>query len=597
MIDLSAQNAGIDWTYLLKPNVVLEARLGFSRFNFQGQPLGAGLPSVPSVQVPGVTPGAPAATALSMTGLTGFGPTSGLPNHSVQNTYQYVFNTTYTRNRHSIKAGIDFRRLQHNNFFVSTPPSGTFDFSSGTTSQTGLSGGGVGFATFLLGQPDSIGRGYIAGGVGRRNIELGAFVQDEYRVTDRLNLSLGIRYDLATPIYEIHDRMSYLDTNTGHLILPSQSPFGRGLRRSNDHDFSPRVGLAYRLPDSTRTVLRAGYGVSYIEEYGGNGANELQNPPNAFSQNVTYSTTALSPTSFSQGIPAMGPINLNNPIGTIDMINPLTKAAYAQTWDVSVQREFGKSWMVEGAYVGSKGTHLYQITDANQAIPGPGAIPPRRPLYLLAPNVQTSIADGVGNSTYNSFQGKVQKRMSHGLYAVLAYTWSKNISDGDALSNATPGVASFGMAQNANNRHGERGLSDYDVPQRFVASYGWELPFGANKPYLNQSRVLNRLVGGWQISGITTLSSGAPYDLQVSPSGLNTGTAQRPNRIGSGIPEQSDRDRLLRFDRLHDSRALHLRQRRPQPAARTGTAHLGHIRYEGNHVSGALPAAIPDGFL
>src|SRR5262249_22742075 len=400
-----------------------------------------------------------------------------------QNTFQYVFNVTYTRNKHSIKSGVDFRRLQHNNFFVSAQPSGIFDFSSASTSQTGLSGGGVGFATFLLGQPDSIGRGFIAGGVGRRNIELGAYVQDEYKATSRLNLSLGVRYDLATPIYELHDRMSYLDTNTGHLILPSQSPFGRGLRRTNSHDFSPRLGLAYRLPDSTRTVFRAGYGISYIEEYGGNGANELQNPPNAFTQNVTYSPTQPSPTTFSQGIPPMGPINLNNPPGTVDMINPLTKAAYAQTWDVSVQREFGRSWMLEAAYVGAKGTHLYQIIDANQAIPGPGAIPPRRPLYALAPNVLTSIADGVGNSTYNSLQTKLQKRLSNGFYAVLAYTYSKTISDGDSLSNAVPGVAQFGSAQNAQNRHGEQGPADYDVPQRFVARYGYELPFGSATKY------------------------------------------------------------------------------------------------------------------
>ena len=534
MINLAAQNAGIDLTYLATPAVVLEGRLGFSRFNFFGQPLGAGSPEVPSVQVPGVSPGAPSATSLTITGLTAFGPTSGLPNHSVQNTFQYVFNTTYTRGRHSIKTGIDFRRLQHNNFFVSTPPSGIFDFASGTTSQTGLTGGGVGFATFLLGQPDSIGRGFIAGGVGRRNIELGAYVQDEFKATDRLNLSLGIRYDLFTPIYEIHNRLSYLDTNTGHLIVPSDSPFGRGLRRTNTLDLGPRAGLAYRLPDSTRTVLRAGYGISYIEEYGGNGANELQNPPNAFSQNLTYSTIQPSPTTFSQGIPPMGPINLDNPPGNIDMINPLIKPASAQQWDVSLQREFGKSWMAEGAYVGTKSTHLYEITDANQAIPGPGAIPNRRPLFLLAPNVLTSIADGVGNSTYNSFQGKLQKRLSHGFYAVLAYTWSKNISDGDALSNGVTGVAIFTNAQDAYNRHLEKGDADFDIPQRFVGSYGWELPFGSQKRYLNQSRALNRLVGGWQVSGITTLSSGAPYDLQVSPNTLNTGTPQRPNRIGSG---------------------------------------------------------------
>ncbi len=169
--------------------------------------------------------------------------------------------------------------------------------------------------------------------------------------------------------------MSYLDTNTGHLILPTESPFGRVSTAHPTIDLSPRTGLAYRLPDSTRTVFRAGYGGSYIEAYGGNSpmSSEIAN---AFSQNVTYSTIQPSPNLFFQGIPPMGPINLNNPIGTIDMINPLTKAAYAQQWDVSLQREFGKSWMVEGAYVGSKSTHLYEITDANQAIPGPGLSSP-----------------------------------------------------------------------------------------------------------------------------------------------------------------------------------------------------------------------------
>ena len=265
LIDLTAQNVAVDMTYLAKPNLVLEGRLGFSRFNFNGLPLGAGNALAPSLQVPGAQfgPGAVSATTLTMTGLTAFGPTTGVPNHSVQNTFQYVLNATYTRNKHSIKVGVDARRPQHNNFFVSTQPAGVFDFAANSTSQTGISGGGVGFASFLLGLPDSVGRGFIAGGVGRRNIEVGSYIQDDYKATSRLNLSLGIRHDLTTPMYEVHDRMSNLDTNTGKLILASASgPFGRGLRNTNDHNISPRAGLAYRLPDSTRTVLRAGYGIS-----------------------------------------------------------------------------------------------------------------------------------------------------------------------------------------------------------------------------------------------------------------------------------------------------------------------------------------------
>src|SRR5260370_26282169 len=132
--------------------------------------------------------------------------------------------------------------------------------------------------------------------------------------------------------------MSNVDAKKGTMMLASdQEPFGRGLRNTNSHDISPRAGLAYRLPDSTRTVLRAGYGISYIEEVGGNNANPIQNPPNAFTQSVTYSTIQLPPTRFSDGIPAPAPIDPNNPFGNLRWINPTTKSAYAQQWDLHVQ--------------------------------------------------------------------------------------------------------------------------------------------------------------------------------------------------------------------------------------------------------------------
>ena len=148
----------------------------------------------------------------------------------------------------------------------------------------------------------------------------------------------------------------------------------------------------------------------------------------------------------------------------------------------------------------------------------------------------TSVGDSTGNSTYNSAQLKAQKRLSKGLYTMVAYTFSKTISDGESdNSDGTPGVGSLSMAQNALNRRAEKGLSDLDVPQRFVTSYGWELPFGHGKRFLSQSRGLDKLVGGWQVSGILTLSSGNPYDITIASTTLNTGTAQRPNRIASGV--------------------------------------------------------------
>ena len=598
MINLRAQNAVIDLIFLARANLVFEGRLGFSRFNFAGLPLGAGSPQASALQVPGASPGSVSATTLTIAGLTAFGPTTGVPNHSVQNTFQYVFNTTYTRSRHSIKSGIDFRRLQHNNFFVSTQPAGVFDFSAGTDQPDRSDRRRRGIRQF----PASAPRFHRTRLHRRRSRppehRIGSLCPGRFQSHNppECQLRIAIRPDHA----DVRDWKPHEHPRHDHREADSAErkwPPGTRTATFNPHDFAPRLGLAYRLPDSTRTVLRAGYGISYIEELGGNNANPIQNPPNAFTQSLTYSTTQLPPTKFSDGVPAPPRIDPNNPSGNIRMISPDTKSAYAQQWDLSVQREFGRNWLAEAAYVGSKGTHLFQLIDANQPIPGPGAIPPRRPLFAIAPNVTTSIGDGIGNSTYNSGQFKVEKRLSRGFYFVLAYTWSKTISDGEAdNSNAAPGVAQFSMAQNALNRHGEKGNADIDVPQRFVASYGWELPFGNGKPLLNRTGALDRLVGGWQITGIATLSSGNPFDLQVSPSTLNTGTAQRPNRIGaaSWIILRSISISICPLSpyRRHSCSVMP-----DETSCARRYAHLGHFRDQRHEVRRAVPVAVPERFL
>ncbi|MDX2178643.1 MAG: TonB-dependent receptor [Bryobacteraceae bacterium] len=525
-----AQNAAWNTTWLAKPNLVFEGRLGFSRFDFAGLPLGADNPAAAALQVPGVAggPGVRSATTVTIPGLTAFGPTTGVPNFSAQTTFQYVFNVTYTRGRHTVKSGVDFRRLRRNNFFVSAQPPGSFNFSPNWTSQTGA-GGGQSIASFVLGLPDTIQRGRSDGGVGRRNNEFGAYLQDDWKATDRLTFALGLRYDLYTPWYEVGNRMSMLDINTGRVVLAKDSPFGRGLRQSNNLNLGPRVGFAYRLPDSTRTVLRAGYAISYIEEFGGNGSNPIQNPPNSSTQNLVYSTTGLPQARFRDGVPPAGPLDLSNPTGLYRFIVPHGVPASAQQWDFSVQRELGGNWLVDAAYVGAKGSNLLVLTDPNQAVPGSTPIAQRRPLFSKAPNVTTNVGDSIGNSTYHSGQFKLQRRMSNGLHMLISYTWAKALSDGESdLSNGTPGVGRFGIAQNALNRAAEKGLSDTDVPHRFVASYGYELPFFRR----------NRWLGGWQLSGIVTLSSGNPFDVSMNASTANTGTAQRPNRIADGSLEE-----------------------------------------------------------
>jgi hypothetical protein len=348
---------------------------------------------------------------------------------------------------------------------------------------------------------------------------------------------LGVRYELFTPWYEIKDRMSSIDLATGKVILAGEGNlFGRALRRADTNNIAPRLGVVWRVPGASKIVVRAGYGISYIEEFGGNGTNPIQNPPNSSTQQVIYSTTQIPPRKLSDGVPLPTPVDINNPSGQYRWVMYTASAAYAQTWDLSLQREFGSHWLVDGAYVGSKGTGLLQITDPNQPVPGPGAIANRRPLFGVAPNLTTNVGESIGNSIYHSFQMKVQKRFSQGVYVLGAYTVGKNIGDIDSnFSNAVPGVGNLAQAQDARNRRADRGLTDTDTPQRLVVSYGWELPWLKTR----------RLLGGWQLSGISTFSSGNPFDVLNQPSTLNTGTAQRPDRIADGRIEDWRVDRYF----------------------------------------------------
>lgn len=255
-----------------------------------------------------------------------------------------------------------------------------------------------------------------------------------------------------------HDRMTILDLSTGKVISPdAKGPLGHGLRPTDKNNFAPRFGFAYRVPGRTGLIARGGYGISYIEEFGGNGTNPIQNQPNAFTQDLAFTQTRTPQALLGNGVPLPGRIDLSNPFGQFRMIAPDAVAAYVQSWDLSLQREWSSQWMLDVAYVGAKGTNLLEITDPNQPVPGTRAINPRRPLFAVAPNITTNAGRSVGNSP----------------------------TSGDEL---------------------------------------W-----GELPWLKRSKL-----GGWQLSGITTLSAGNPCDLFMGNSTLNTGTTQRPDRIADG---------------------------------------------------------------
>ncbi|MGH9771125.1 MAG: TonB-dependent receptor domain-containing protein [Candidatus Acidiferrales bacterium] len=304
----------------------------------------------------------------------------------------------------------------------------------------------------------------------------GFFAQDDYRITPKLTLNLGLRWDLFTPPVETFNRQSNFDPNTGQIIMASSS------NRSPNVDtyygnWGPRIGLAYS-PDNGKTAIRAAYGVSYFpDNFGATGGTLERNFP-LFTITVLNAPTPFTPFySLNQGLPA--PITVTTTPGQalapppgfgVFFISKNFRQDEARVWNFSIERQLPYNMSFTAAYVGTHGTSLYRDLQLNQALPGPGPVGPRLPFYGVAPNIPTvDQRNGDGYSIYNSGQFEMQKRTNFGLTLIASYTWSKTIDDTDTIV--------FPYLDNL-NRGLANGFKDTDIPQNLVVSYNYNLPFG-----------------------------------------------------------------------------------------------------------------------
>ena len=524
------RGAVISHTHTFSPRIVNEARFGFNRLFATVTPRSNGKNLATDFGVRGV-PSDPQSNGLTVVGITGFSSLGdSFDTRRGQNVFHMLDNVTIIAGKHSLKMGFEHRRTQFN-LGQGSSPRGSFSYS-GVFSQNPLSraGSGNAFADFLLGLPDSASIGTnVRAGIRVRNYS--SFLQDDWRISNRLTVNIGLRYEYTTPVTEVANRMANFDIRTNSVVLAKPGSIeDRALARRDLNNFEPRVGIAYQL--NNRTVIRTGYGVFHTLEDAGN-HNPAFNPP--FSASFSYPSNQVDPATALRPVDGFPPVGFADGVFSGKFLNINGRpfdfpAAYSQQWNFTIGRQI-RDYSIEVAYVGNKANKLMANRNINQPGPGPGSVNSRRifPGWGII-----TFQEPRGNSIYHGLQTKVEKRLSHGHLFLVSYSWAKALDDSDSTQLSTAGGT--GNLQDQRNFRAERSRSFQDVRHRLVLSYLWELPFGRGRAFGGDvGPGWNRLIGGWQVNGITSYQSGRPFTINSPFDHSNTGSSNiRPD--ATGIP-------------------------------------------------------------
>jgi hypothetical protein len=528
------QNIVAGWDRTLSASIVNELRVGFNRFNVVDFANTYGIDVNNALGIPnGNIPGLPYTSGIAQFNISGFTST-GDPGWTdakrIANIFEYSDNLTWVKGKHTLKFGGDIQNIQSTLTNSQDDPRGIFNFNGNYTSNQGAPGTGNPFASFLLGDPNYVARDFVNTVPAVRMTFAGFFAQDDYRITPSLTLNLGLRWDLFTSPVEKYNRQSNFDPATGLIDIASSS--NRGPNVDNHYgNFGPRVGFAYS-PDHGKTAIRSAFGISYFpDNFGATGGTLERNFP-FFTLGRYNSPTPFTPFWSLSGNGLTAPIPISyTPGGTLApppgfgvfFVAKDFKQDAAQVWNFSIERQLPGNMMISAAYVGTHGVHLYRDLQLNQSLPGAGPIAPRLPFYSVAPNIPTvDQRNGDGMSRYNALQMKLEKRYSNGLSFLASYTWSKTMDNTTTIVYPYDDKLNYVLSN---------GFKLVDIPQNFVFSYSYELPFGKGKSFLNGGGLAGRLAGGWSINGITTFQSGQPLFVTVANNLLNNNGGSNPADI------------------------------------------------------------------
>lgn len=509
-----------------------------------------------------------------------------------QDTGELTATLTKQLGTQELKFGFD-GRLHQMNYIQTNAPNGIFDFGQHGTSQCpgdiSVCGGDA-MATFMLGYPSNGGYYEIQDQNAQENYQFAGYVQDNWRVTNKLTLNFGLRYDVSMPRTERHNRQNWFDPNAASpLTVPGVGPLkggevfaSSGQRTVNDtdwKDWQPRFGFADQF--SPKWVVRGGFGVYYsqnrsgvtgVSPYSSQGFNQYTNMVTTYQNDgATPYLRFSNPYPNGLNLPPGNSLGLLNDVG-FGAAGPIRSEKITpseESWTLGIERQLPWNTLLDVEYIGKKGTNLYFSGDNQLDILGPeieNYTPDQitglntfvnNPFqgYITNPNSNLSQAQvqqfqlnlpypqftsvttdepTTASSIYNALQVTAQKSYSNGLQLLVTYVWSKSIDDSSLQDGNTQFLGSYTSLQDPNKPYLERSLSTFDVPQTFQASYVYALPFGRGKAFGGgMPRLLDAFVGGWVTNGVWRLSKGRPLIPTLADgTALPTYGTQRPNIIG-----------------------------------------------------------------
>jgi hypothetical protein len=513
--------AGYTWTR--SGNALFEARLGWSRTVAGKNP--AALGSTGALEAYGIR-GLPTDPRISgglpnqiITGLTDFGRQATNPQWQYPEMWNPKVNYTWIAGRHSLKTGYEFQHISTEVQDVN-PLYGRDTYNGQFTRPVGAAAGNIyNLSDFMFGLRSQYALSNILIANLRQQMHF-AYVQDDFRVNSRFTLNAGLRYEYATPNWERDNILSNYDPATRTMVLAKDGSIrDRSLIKPDRNNFGPRLGFAWSLTPST--VVRGGYGVSYIHFHRAGAGNLLPiNGPqvvNAVANQINPADPSFLTT--QQGYPDQfaDPSKFNPLAANITYMPDDYHSSPAQSYYISVQREIARNMIVDVAYVGNRADDLLLFANFNQAAPnnraGTLSLESRRPIPEFA---DITYAFNGGKSRYNSLQVKYEYRLRRGLTLLNALTISKSKDNGAGSLEGPNG--NFPAPQDFYNLDADFGTSAYDQPYNNTTSAVWSLPLGRGRRWLSQAGGLtDAVLGGWTVSGINTMTSGEPVTLQYTP--------------------------------------------------------------------------------
>jgi Carboxypeptidase regulatory-like domain/TonB dependent receptor len=540
----NAAQAALDDIHSFTPALVNELRLGYIRHN--GSLYGTGQEGVAFAQKAGLplfpapVEGFPNINFFYSGGQSGSAEFSswggGDPNLNIETRLQLADNISYTHGGHALKFGVDIRRERFDTL-KGTPFFGETIFGAIFTSSSNAPGSGLPFADYLLGDPAFISGSPMINWGRQRDLYFGGYGQDDWKLSKRLTLNLGLRYELYTQPVDAGNLGSLFNIQTGQYVIPGTNGFSRAIVNGDHNNFGPRFGFAYQA--TSKFVVRGGYGIFYAERDQNQQVTQFSgNPPNV-------PTVSLPNVSATQTISP--PFTINTPITTVPTDvslksftaqNPYVGTFRTQSfnnardpmlhqYNLDLQYQATTTLLLEASYSGALGRDLASLFLNSNQVPFSSAlngtnIQADRPF----PNINGSVLTifSTATSDYNALNLKVEKRYSSGFNLLANYTWQKNMESGGSGPDAYTQNGGTSIALDTYNLSKERSVAPINVGQDFTVSAGYELPFGPGKPMLARRGVLSTLAGGWVVNGILTLRGGFPTDIRtnVLPPVFNT---------------------------------------------------------------------------